>query len=97
MMGLDIKLKDLVLIGGGHSHVHVIKMMGMNPIPGLRVILITKDIQSLYSGNKNEYIAYYHMMYILLLLLYYIYMIIRYDPRICCWLLYKRRVSYRSW
>ena len=52
MIGLDIKIKDLVLIGGGHAHVHVIKMMGMNPIPGLRVILITKDVETLYSGKN---------------------------------------------
>ncbi len=50
-------LRDLVLVGGGHSHVVVLRMLAMRPEPGLRITLICTDIDTPYSGMLPGYIS----------------------------------------
>ena len=49
--------KDLVLLGGGHSHSIFLKMWGMNPMDKVRVTLVSDGTSTPYSGMLPGLIA----------------------------------------
>ena len=53
-------VSDLVLLGGGHANIQVLKMMAMNPLGGLRITLISDQTHSPYSGMIPGYLAGYY-------------------------------------
>ena len=49
--------RELVLVGGGHSHVILLRMLGMQPVRGLQITLISPDTRTPYSGMLPGLIA----------------------------------------
>ena len=56
MMNLPLT-RDLVLIGGGHTHALVLRMWGMNPLPGVRVTVVNPGPTAPYSGMLPGFVA----------------------------------------
>lgn len=50
-------MKRLVLAGGGHAHLHVLKAMSERRWPGVEVVLLTPYARQLYSGMVPGWMA----------------------------------------
>ena len=55
--------KQLVLLGGGHAHVQVLRKLCMNYYEGLHVILINNSVESAYSGMTPAHIQDYYKVH----------------------------------
>ncbi|SED09350.1 FAD-dependent oxidoreductase [Paenibacillus sp. GP183] len=49
-------MKTLLLIGGGHAHLHILKMLQSEPLPNVKVVLISPSVYQYYSGMISGYV-----------------------------------------
>ena len=54
--------KQLVLIGGGHANIQVLRKLCMNEYKGLNVILISENYGAIYSGMTPGYIEKFYSL-----------------------------------
>jgi pyridine nucleotide-disulfide oxidoreductase family protein len=50
-------MKRLILLGGGHAHLHVLAALAREPMPGVQVVLVSAHEQLLYSGMVPGLVA----------------------------------------
>lgn len=48
---------DLVLVGGGHAHIQVLRRWAMSPVPGTRLTLVVDRPIAVYSGMVPGFVA----------------------------------------
>src|SRR5215470_5956227 len=49
--------RELVLVGGGHAHVQVIRRFAMQPLPGVRLSVVLDRPEAVYSGMVPGFVA----------------------------------------
>lgn len=50
-------VRDLVLVGGGHTHALILRSWGMSPLPGVRITVIDPEPEAAYSGMLPGFVA----------------------------------------
>lgn len=50
-------VRDLVLVGGGHTHALILRSWGMSPLPGVRITVIDIEPEAAYSGMLPGFVA----------------------------------------
>jgi pyridine nucleotide-disulfide oxidoreductase family protein len=50
-------MKRLVLLGGGHAHLHVLTELAREPMPGVQAVLATPFARQIYSGMLPGWMA----------------------------------------
>jgi selenide,water dikinase len=51
------RTRELVLIGGGHAHVQVVRRWAMAPLPGVRLSVVLDRAEAVYSGMVPGFVA----------------------------------------
>ena len=50
-------MKRLVLLGGGHAHIEVLRQLAESPLPGVQATLVTPSHRFIYTGMVPGVIA----------------------------------------
>jgi selenide,water dikinase len=53
----EAPLRELVLVGGGHAHVQVLRRLGLRPIPGVHASVVLDRPRAVYSGMVPGFVA----------------------------------------